>query len=292
MTKIIRAADEAAFLGLVPTLAAHQPSQSLILVVFEGNRTIAALRFDDTSLERVDVITRRLAEALAGNAPTADSIAIVGYTDRPEAGTELSELGEILRRNWHIKGVFHVGTVHWLSLLPDVDAGGLTAEIPVPEGIPAPVATKTAGAVLPTLTEGRRDAIIERYAGLVEPSEIPDHYLDALSDAVPFLDGYGDRPEFERIFIGQASFAGDGTELTAMYELAKEVAAAFPESWIAHLGASWAAWAIGRGSWAGVHVAEAQRLAPERADTADLFLTLLRAGYLPEWATARPAHID
>lgn len=280
MTTIHKAADDAAFLGLVPSLVDHQPSQSVVIVVFAGNRSQAAMRFDEAALDKVEDLGDRVTQILSTNAPDADGVVIVGYTTRHGDYERLDRLADFLNRGWQVKGLFQVGPERWDNLI--TREGGAVADIPAPAGLPVPP-SPTAGAELPTLERHELEAVRAMWGELVtEPT--CDAYIEGLSALAPFRDESGDRPEFNEIFIGRAEHAGNGTELTVMYEVAKDVAAAFPESWIAHLGAAWAAWALGRGTWAGVHLERAVDLTPPERTATALFLKMVDRGIVPDWA--------
>ena len=81
MTTIIRAADSAEFLGLIPSMAGFTPRNSLVLMPFRGTRTHGAMRVD---LPEPDVDPVHVAESmllLIEQVRTADAVAIVVYTD-------------------------------------------------------------------------------------------------------------------------------------------------------------------------------------------------------------------
>jgi hypothetical protein len=80
MTTIVKAANAAEFLSLVPRLLGYHPTDSLVLVPFDGARTCGAMRFD---LPRDGDEIERLAATFLGLAckiPDADGIAVVAFT--------------------------------------------------------------------------------------------------------------------------------------------------------------------------------------------------------------------
>lgn len=280
MTTIRKADDDAAFLGLVPTLVEHQPSRSVVVVAFAGNRSQAAMRFDEAALDKADVLGAHIAQVLGTNAPDADGVVIVGYTTRHGDYRRLRELADFLNRGWRVKGLFQVGPERWDNL--GTGEGGAVADIPVPEGF-AVAASVTAGSELPTLSRNEIEATRALWGELVTQPTC-DAYIEGLAALVPFRDESGHRPDFHEIFIGRADRVGHHAALELMYDVAKEVAVAFPESWVAHLGAAWAAWALGRGSWAGVHAEHALNLTPPDRSATALFIKMLDRGIIPEWA--------
>ena len=83
MTTIVKAANAAQFLSLVPKMLGYRPSRSLVLIPFAGSRSIGAMRFDLPSAAESDEIDR-IASTLIGmvcRLPDADAVAAVAYTD-------------------------------------------------------------------------------------------------------------------------------------------------------------------------------------------------------------------
>jgi len=83
MTTIVKAANAAQFLSLVPKMLGYRPTHSLVLVPFAGPRSIGAMRFDlPESSDHEEVA--RVAATLIGmvcRLPDADAVAAVAYTD-------------------------------------------------------------------------------------------------------------------------------------------------------------------------------------------------------------------
>jgi hypothetical protein len=81
MTTIIRAAGPARFLSLVPHLLGFAPSRSLVLVPFEGRRSIGAMRFDLPDGAEDDEIDRMAATCvgMVCRLADADAVALVVY---------------------------------------------------------------------------------------------------------------------------------------------------------------------------------------------------------------------
>ena len=83
MTTIVKAANAAQFLSLIPKMLGYRPTRSVVLIPFAGARSIGAMRFDlpdEAESEEVD----RIAATLIGmvcRLPEADAVAMVAYTD-------------------------------------------------------------------------------------------------------------------------------------------------------------------------------------------------------------------
>ncbi len=80
MTTVLRATDPAGLLALVPSLAGFTPSESLVLLPFQGNRTRGAMRIDlpATSVPLTDYAKGAL--GVLARVPHADAVTIVVYT--------------------------------------------------------------------------------------------------------------------------------------------------------------------------------------------------------------------
>ncbi len=88
MTTIVRAADAADFLALVPRLAGYRPSRSIALVPFHGSRTLGVMRVD---LPGPDAAGDSFAATLIGmlcKLPEASGVAFIVYTDAPFADAD------------------------------------------------------------------------------------------------------------------------------------------------------------------------------------------------------------
>ena len=83
MTTIVKAANAAQFLSLIPKMLGYRPTRSVVLIPFAGARSIGAMRFDlpdEAESEEID----RIAATLIGmvcRLPDADAVAAVAYTD-------------------------------------------------------------------------------------------------------------------------------------------------------------------------------------------------------------------
>ncbi|MDZ8276547.1 DUF4192 family protein [Microbacterium aquimaris] len=88
MTSIVKAANAAEFLALVPRLAGYQPSESLVLVPFVGTRTAGVMRVDLPVGADADEIDRCAATFLGMvcRLPDVDGFAAIVYTAAGFAG--------------------------------------------------------------------------------------------------------------------------------------------------------------------------------------------------------------
>jgi hypothetical protein len=91
MTTIVKAANAAQFLSLVPKMLGFRPTQSLVLIPFAGPRSIGAMRFDLPESAGPDDLAR-ISATLIGmvcRLPEADAVAAVAYTDATFAGSSI-----------------------------------------------------------------------------------------------------------------------------------------------------------------------------------------------------------
>ena len=82
MTTIVKAANAAQFLSLVPKMLGYRPTRSVVLIPFAGSRSIGAMRFDLPGSSDTDEIDR-VAATLIGMVCRCRShaVAAVAYTD-------------------------------------------------------------------------------------------------------------------------------------------------------------------------------------------------------------------
>ena len=82
MTSIVKAANAAQFLALVPRLAGYQPTESLVLVPFVGTRTTGVMRVDLPVGADADEVDRCAATFLGMicRLPEVDGFAAIVYT--------------------------------------------------------------------------------------------------------------------------------------------------------------------------------------------------------------------
>ncbi|WP_127473849.1 DUF4192 family protein [Microbacterium sulfonylureivorans] len=173
MTTIVKAAGAAEFLSLVPRMLGYVPTRSLVMIPFEGSRSIGAMRFDlpDGEPDAVD----RVAATVIGmvcRLPDADAVAAIAYTDAGFSdgeGMPHADLFRALERRAHACGLgltdaLCVGGDGWGSAL-DVEcpAGGrplddLDLESAV-LGEATPDGDQASGAGLPALDLARTERV-------------------------------------------------------------------------------------------------------------------------------------
>ncbi|MEV8267388.1 DUF4192 family protein [Microbacterium sp. NPDC076911] len=201
MTTIVKAANAAQFLSLVPHLLGFTPSRSLVLVPFEGGRSLGAMRFDlpgaspDTPPDTID----RIASTVIGmvcRLPTATAVAAVAYTDSTFAADAAMPHQDLLRAlerradscGVHVTDMICVAPDAWGSLF-DIECPGEgrpLAEIDVnadAETGPAPVGNQTAGAALPPVDSVQREHVAEAIVSLKHLVELLSGTCDG--DAAP-----------------------------------------------------------------------------------------------------------
>ncbi|KQZ85781.1 hypothetical protein ASD56_05710 [Microbacterium sp. Root166] len=172
MTTIVKAAGAAEFLSLVPHLLGYVPSQSLVLIPFDGSRSLGAMRFDLPSAE-ADTLDAGASTVLGivCRVQQADAVAAIAYTDAGFAdggGMPHRDLFDALRRRADACGlgvtdVLCVARDGWGSLFdPDCPDDGrplselesaAAADLPVP----ALDRDQASGADLPSIDLATRE---------------------------------------------------------------------------------------------------------------------------------------
>jgi hypothetical protein len=193
MSPVVRAANAAEFLSVVPVMLGFQPRRSLVMIPFAGSRSLGAMRFDlpDTDVDAVAATVL----GLVCRVQEADAVAIVVYADDAICdGLPHAELvGELIRRadacGLSVTDALCVGRDAWATYL---DADGPTETRPLEE-IPRPpdefgaldvACDQASGAELPDVDADEREDLARAVA--------------ALDDAVRVLcgpDSVGDDPE-------------------------------------------------------------------------------------------------
>ncbi|UPL14699.1 DUF4192 family protein [Microbacterium galbinum] len=87
MNTVLRAADSAEFLGIVPLLAGFTPRRSIVMLPFQGSRAYGAMRID---LPRDDVPLEHYADTAIGlvsRVAAIDAVAVVAYVDEAAQST-------------------------------------------------------------------------------------------------------------------------------------------------------------------------------------------------------------
>jgi hypothetical protein len=176
MATIIKAADDAGLLALMPHLLGMHPHNSVVLLGFSGNRTNGGLRFDlpEPAASRSSLVYKRLSRAyvgMLGKLQTADGVIVVVVTDEEfgmSAVPPHMELAAQLTRTiehsrFALKGVLCRAGDGWAPYFdPDVPPGGY----PLSDLIDADTATQ--------LPADRPEPF--------DPSNVPSRIPDARED--------------------------------------------------------------------------------------------------------------
>lgn len=165
MSTVLRAADSAEFLGIVPTLAGFTPRRSIVMLPFRGSRTYGAMRIDlpGDEIELDDYVD--MAIGLVSRVSGTDAVAVVVYSDDPPQrtpdGLVLPEsvvvdelLGLAADLGLRTVDALCVTPEGWSSYLDDEPALHPLAEIPEAPDVPGVAdvsGDQDAGAVLPTV---------------------------------------------------------------------------------------------------------------------------------------------
>nr|BFF09341.1 hypothetical protein GCM10025699_06440 [Microbacterium flavescens] len=82
MTTIVKAAGAAEFLSLVPRMLGYVPTRSLVMIPFDGSRSVGAMRFDLPG-DEPDAVDRVAATVIGTvcRLPDADAVAAITFTD-------------------------------------------------------------------------------------------------------------------------------------------------------------------------------------------------------------------
>ncbi|MCR2784736.1 MULTISPECIES: DUF4192 domain-containing protein [unclassified Microbacterium] len=168
MTTIVKAADAAHFLSLVPAVLGFTPTRSLVLVPFHRGRSIGAMRLD---LPHSGADLDAFAATCLGmvcRLPDADALAAAVFTDQScGEGLPGAALARSLRRaaeacGVHLTDALTVGCDGWGSHFDtQLPPGGrpLTAlSLPPPATVQIASGDQASGAVLPPLDPGRAEA--------------------------------------------------------------------------------------------------------------------------------------
>ncbi|MDY0907887.1 DUF4192 family protein [Microbacterium sp. CFBP9034] len=191
MTTIVKAADAAEFLSLIPCMLGYVPTRSLVLIPFAGSRSLGAMRFDLPDGGEPDAVDRISATVIGMvcRLPDADAVAAITYTDERISTSERMphlDLIDALGRRADACGLrtadaLCVAADGWGSFLdPECPAEGrplaaLEAVSAPVEGLPDPCGDQASGAELPVV-------------GLAQTERVA-HALLALGRAVEVLCG-------------------------------------------------------------------------------------------------------
>ena len=187
---VVKAADAAQFLSFLPRMLGYRPRRSLVVVPFDGNRSLGVMRFDlpDDDPDVVDPIAATVV-GMVCRLPAADAVAAVAYADaafHDEGRMPHRALLEALDRRAHACGLrvtdlLTVGSDAWGSALdPDCPPEGrplgeLETDTVMPAEVPEPDGDQATGAVLPRCSADERERVARA--------------LDALDRAVGVLCG-------------------------------------------------------------------------------------------------------
>lgn len=229
MSTVLRAADSAEFLSIVPTLAGFTPRQSLVMLPFQGKRTHGAMRIDLPD-HRVDAAGyAEAAIALVSLVSGTDAVAFVVYTDESPLHTPdglvlpqsvaLDELlGSAEDSGLRMVDALCVTPEGWASYLDDEPELRTVADLPQPPAVPGIAdieGDQSAGAALPSvdLAEKERVARALRDLGAVldAPGRITGREnpqalaaLALLEDLPGFFESLLDEPENRPPFVTAA----------------------------------------------------------------------------------------
>jgi hypothetical protein len=175
MTTIFRAASAADFLALVPRLLGYRPTRSLVLIPFDSNRTLGALRLDlpegsdPVHLDR----TSSTIMGMVCKVSHADAVALVAYTDAafaasdgvPHDAVAAALLSAADRCGLRVSEALCVAADGWGSYLDPgcPDTGHPLTEIPYDHEAfvdePMPVHDQRGGADLPEVDLAERERL-------------------------------------------------------------------------------------------------------------------------------------
>ncbi|MFK4834253.1 DUF4192 family protein [Microbacterium sp. ZW T2_14] len=185
---VVKAADAAQFLSVVPRMLGYHPTRSLVVIPFHGGSSLGAMRFDlpegdGESLDR----TAATVTGMACRLPEADAIAAIAYTDarfHDEARMPHLELFAALERRadacgLRVTDLLCVAADGWASFLDeDRPAAGRPLDELTwagSEDVPAPDGDQATGAELPACSAEERAHVAKA--------------MTALGDAVTVLCG-------------------------------------------------------------------------------------------------------
>ncbi len=180
---VVKAADAAQFLTVVPRMLGYRPARSLVLIPFRRGRSLGAMRFDLP--DPGPGAAARVAATMIGMAcrvPDADAVAAIAYTDARFADGERMphrDLLDALARRADACGLgvtdlLCVGADAWGSALdPDCPAAGrplddLDDGHPALPGPAAPAGDQASGAELPECTDEEREHVSEALQTLAQ----------------------------------------------------------------------------------------------------------------------------
>lgn len=190
MTTIIRAADAAQFLTLVPRLAGFTPTRSVVLVPFRGSRTAGVMRADLPGAGAdIDAAAATLV-GLVCKVSDVDGVALVVYTDgafddegrAPRRAFVEALIAKAHACGLHVADALCVAADGWGSYLEDRPrrrplADIVAAGIPdFPDGLPDVSGDQGSGTDLPSVDLARSERVARALMSL-------GHAVDAVCGA-------------------------------------------------------------------------------------------------------------
>lgn len=181
MPTVIKAADAADFLALVPALAGYRPRQSLALVLFRGNRTAGVMRFDLPSPDAVEAVASTTI-GLACKVDHIDGIAIVVYAEGefradPSGPIAWHELVTALGKRAHVCGLRIVealcvaddawGSYDGAAARPIAEVRAREADLP----LDVPAGDQGAGAFLPDVDLAEKERVARALLAIEDAAE-------------------------------------------------------------------------------------------------------------------------
>ncbi len=163
MTSIVKAANPAQFLSLIPTMLGHRPSRSLVVVPFDGSRSLGVMRLDLPSETEPDAFAATVT-GLVCRLPDADGLAVAAWTDESfrDEGIPHLDIVDALRRTVDASGLRLVDALcvavdAWGSYLDDgCPATGWSLD-EIDFDVPETAGDHRSGAELPPVGDGARD---------------------------------------------------------------------------------------------------------------------------------------
>lgn len=114
MTTIIKAAGAAQFLSMVPSMMGYQPKDSIVIVLFNGARSMGAMRFDVPPAE-AEAGTAHTMMGLVFKVDGADGVAIVSYSENPSGHLAASIAAVAESAGYRIIDMLYVTSERWGS---------------------------------------------------------------------------------------------------------------------------------------------------------------------------------
>lgn len=178
---VVKAADAAQFLSVVPRMLGYHPTRSLVVIPFHGGSSLGAMRFDlpegdGESLDR----TAATVTGMACRLPEADAIAAIAYTDarfHDDGRMPHLELFAALERRadacgLRVTDLLCVAADGWGSFLDeDRPAAGRPLDELTwvgPDDVPAPDGDQATGAELPACSAEERAQVAKAMTALGE----------------------------------------------------------------------------------------------------------------------------